>query len=179
MHRAVDVYETWARRYTYVMKLDVRTYFPAVDRQLFLAEIARYIKDEGCLWLFERIVSHAPPTTTVAPLFPSDDLLTSLNRPRGLPIGNLTSQVLANLYLTRLDHWIAATHPGGYLRYVDDLFILGDCKEYLWALREAVAEQLAGLAPAAASEQGAYHAHGPQGRCAGLPGASGQTLGAR
>jgi hypothetical protein len=145
VHAAVDAYETWARRFPYVLKLDIKQYFPSVDRILLLEEIARYIKDADCLWLFDRILSRASPTPGVAPLFPGDDLLTALERPRGLPIGNLTSQVLANLYLNRLDHWISAIHPGGYLRYVDDLCMLGESKEELWDLRDAVAERLATL----------------------------------
>lgn len=145
VHAAVDRYQTWARRYAYVLKLDIRQYFPSIDRMLLLKEIGRYFKDEGCLWLFTLIVSRAPPTTDAAPLFPGDDLLTALSRPRGLPIGNLTSQILANLFLNRLDHWISATHQGAYLRYVDDLLLLHDDKACLWAMREAVAEQLAAL----------------------------------
>jgi len=145
VHGAVKSYQGWARRYAYVLKLDIRQYFPSIDRILLLAEIERYVKDPGCLWLFARIVNGAPPTEGVASLFPGDNLLTALERPRGLPIGNLTSQVLANLYLSRLDHWITAHHRGGYLRYVDDLLLLGDDKAALWAMRESVEERLAAL----------------------------------
>jgi RNA-directed DNA polymerase len=145
VHAAVRTYQSWAGRHPYVIKLDIRKYFPSVDRALLLAEIARYIKDEGCLWLFERIINRAPPTAGPGPLFPGDDLLTVLDRPRGLPIGNLTSQILANLFLNRLDHWIAAHHEGGYLRYVDDMIAVGHSKQELWDLRDAVAGRLADL----------------------------------
>ena len=60
--------------------------------------------------------------------FPGDDLF-AVNRPRGLPIGNLTSQFWANCYLNSFDQFVA--HELGcpaYLRYVDDFLLFGDSK---------------------------------------------------
>lgn len=145
VHAAVTQYQHWARHYAHVLKLDVRQYFPSVDRALLKAELARYLKDAAVLHLFGAIIDQAPPSAAAPAYFPGDDLLTPLTRPRGLPIGNLTSQVLANLYLNRVDHWIAQHHRGGYLRYVDDLILLGDDKTALWAMRDAVGERLAAL----------------------------------
>jgi hypothetical protein len=58
---------------------------------------------------------------------------------RGLPIGNLTSQFWANVYLDPLDH-LAARLPGvrGYLRYMDDLLLLADDKPALWSAKRSV-----------------------------------------
>jgi hypothetical protein len=67
-------------------------------------------------------------------------------RPRGLPIGNLTSQFWANVYLDGFDHFVKRRlRCPGYVRYVDDLLLLGDDKADLWAWREAVVERLARL----------------------------------
>lgn len=65
---------------------------------------------------------------------------------RGLPIGNLTSQLWANSYLDDLDHWISeAQRHGAYLRYTDDFLLFGDDKQRLWDLREGIVRQLASI----------------------------------
>ena len=77
--------------------------------------------------------------------FPGDDLFAVL-RPRGLPIGNLTSQFWANVYLDPLDHFVKRRlRCGGYLRYVDDFLLFADDKRQLWEWRRAIVERLAGL----------------------------------
>ena len=74
-----------------------------------------------------------------------DDLLAAL-RPRGLPIGNLTSQFWANVYLDRLDHFVKRELKcPAYLRYVDDFLLFADDKPTLWAWRRAIIDYLAGL----------------------------------
>lgn len=144
VHQAVDHFQRCARRYPYVLKLDVQRYFPSIDHRLLKAKLRRLIKDRDCLWLLEQIIDGAPPPATPATPFPGDDLLTPLERPVGLPIGNLTSQFFANLYLDRMDH--AITERLGcraYLRYVDDFAVLHDEKGALAALREAIEVLLA------------------------------------
>lgn len=62
-----------------------------------------------------------------------------MQRRCGLPIGNLTSQVLGNLYLDDLDHYLKEElRVPAYLRYVDDLILLDDSKTRLWALRAKI-----------------------------------------
>jgi hypothetical protein len=105
-HRAVDRYQDWARRYAYAMKLDVRRYFPSIDHLLLKDCLERRIKDRGVLGLLYRIIDSAPECAEPQAPFPGDDLLTPLERPRGIPIGNLTSQFFANLFLDDFDHWV-------------------------------------------------------------------------
>jgi RNA-directed DNA polymerase len=77
--------------------------------------------------------------------FPGDDLFVAL-RPRGLPIGNLTSQFWANVYLNPFDHFIQRTlRCHGYVRYVDGLLFFGSDKPTLWRWKTAVQERLATL----------------------------------
>ena len=77
--------------------------------------------------------------------FPGDDLLAAI-RPRGLPIGNLTSQFWANCYLNPFDHFVKRElRCQGYLRYVDDLLLFADDKATLWAWRRRLVERLARL----------------------------------
>ena len=77
--------------------------------------------------------------------FPGDDLFAPL-RPRGLPIGNLTSQFWANCYLNPFDHFVKRElRCKGYLRYVDDALLFADDKDTLWAWREPSVERIARL----------------------------------
>jgi hypothetical protein len=74
-----------------------------------------------------------------------DDLLAAL-RPRGLPIGNLTSQFWANCYLNPFDHFVKRElRCPGYVRYVDDMLLFGDDKRQLWEWKQAVVGRLARL----------------------------------
>jgi hypothetical protein len=74
--------------------------------------------------------------------FPGDDLLAGC-RPRGLPIGNLTSQFWSNVYLNDFDWFVQRELGcGGYLRYVDDLALFSDSKPRLYAWKKAIIARL-------------------------------------
>ena len=143
-HAAVDRYQRYAQRYPYVLKLDIASYFPSIDHQRLKQKLAAMIGDAKVLDLFDRIIDSAPLSPIHIPDFPGDDLVDRM-RPRGLPIGNLTSQFLGNLYLNKLDHLIKDQwREKAYLRYVDDLVILGDSKQHLWQVGQALREFLRG-----------------------------------
>ena len=77
--------------------------------------------------------------------FPGDDLLSPL-RPRGLPIGNLTSQLWANIYLDSLDQFVKRELKcRAYVRYCDDFLLFHDDKATLHAWKAAVQDHLHGL----------------------------------
>jgi hypothetical protein len=77
--------------------------------------------------------------------FPGDDLF-AVNRPRGLPIGNLTSQFWANCYLNPFDHFVKRElRCPAYLRYVDDFLLFADDKATLWGWKIALQRRLADL----------------------------------
>lgn len=144
VHRAVDRYQQWSRRYVYALKMDVAQYFPSIDHQILKEKLRRRIKDRRVLDLLDLIVDTSPEPDTPASYFPGDDLLTPLSRRKGIPIGNLTSQFFANLYLDDLDHVLKERFGvHAYLRYVDDMVALDDDKQRLAELREAVRERLA------------------------------------
>ena len=87
--------------------------------------------------------------------FPGDDLF-AVGRPRGLPIGNLTSQFFANVLLDQTDHFVRETlRVAGYVRYCDDLVLFGDDKASLWQATPAAGECGWSPAPAAAPGQDA------------------------
>ena len=143
VHAAVNRSQRWAARYRYALKLDVSRYFPSIDHHIVKAKLARLIKDPDVLWLFGQIIDSAPPVNTPLTVFPGDDLVELMRRRRGLPIGNLTSQFLGNLYLNDLDHHLYG-HCGARacLRYVDDLLLFGDNVDRLWALRDEIGRYL-------------------------------------
>ena len=145
-HRAVDRYQGWARRYAYAMKLDIRRYFPSIDHRLLKDCLERRIKDRAVVALLGRIIDSSPECPESMAPFPGDDLLTPLERPRGIPIGNLTSQFFANLFLDDFDHWVKqGLRCPAYLRYVDDMVFCANDKGQLADWRAAVAERLAAL----------------------------------
>jgi len=96
--------------------------------------------------LLERIIDSGPAPGAPAQWFDGDDLLTPVERPHGIPIGNLTSQFLANFHLNGLDHFIKEDlRVPGYLRYVDDMILLGDRKQDLWRWHGEIVDYLARL----------------------------------
>lgn len=99
-HRALDHAQYCARRFDYVLQLDVRKFFPNIDHLLLTALLAKKIQDRDLLELIVQIMAHGDNCRSAEAdygLFPDDDLL-AFSRPRGLPIGNLTSQFWANVF---------------------------------------------------------------------------------
>lgn len=147
-HRALDRAQEFARRYPYVLQCDIRQFFPSIDLAILRAEMARLIADPDLLWLCDQILASGRqvlPEEYRMTWFPGDDLLAAL-RPRGLPIGNLTSQFWANVYLNPLDHFIKRELGcPAYLRYVDDFLLFAAQKSDLAAWREIIIAKLSSL----------------------------------
>jgi len=147
-HRALDRAQQFARRFRYVLQCDLRQFFPSIDHAILRGILARKIADQEVLWLIERIIASGVGVLSEVydmHWFPGDDLLAAA-RPRGLPIGNLTSQFWANCYLDPLDQFIKRElHCRGYVRYVDDLLLFADDKSTLWRWRAALVDRLAAL----------------------------------
>jgi RNA-directed DNA polymerase len=126
-HRALKQFTRWARRYRYCLQCDIRKYFPSIDHEILKALIRRKIKCPGTLWLIDTVIDAGNEQIPIIEYFPGDDLLTPLQRQKGLPIGNLTSQSFANLYLSPFDHFVKEQLKlGQYLRYVDDFAAFSD-----------------------------------------------------
>lgn len=143
-HRAVLRYQRFAGRWRYALKIDVRKYFASIDHALLKAQLRRLFKDPPLLRLLDVIIDRGENPEQVTAFFPGDDLLTPLARRRGLPIGNLTSQWFANLYLNEFDHWVKERlRVRAYLRFVDDAVLLADSTEVLRQWRAAIAGRLA------------------------------------
>ena len=103
-HRALRCFHRACRSHRWVLTADIRLYFPSIDHQLLMGQLAQVIACQPTLWLLGSILANGAESAAAIDAFPGDTLLTPLERPRGLPIGNLTSQFLANFHLDRFDH---------------------------------------------------------------------------
>ncbi len=154
-HAAIHRAQAFSRRYRFVLKCDIEHFFPRVDHEILFGRFQRLIADPATLRLCGLILdSGAGIHAEVPPAwFPGDDPATGTGqglfaaiRPRGLPIGNLTSQFWANVYLDPLDQFIKRDLKcAGYARYVDDFLLFADHKPDLHAWRAAIIQFLAGL----------------------------------
>ena len=113
-HRAVKRAQSFSRNHGWFFKCDVQKFFASVDHAILKQLLARVFKDQQLLDLLALIID------------------TGGEQGRGLPIGNLTSQHFANLYLGELDHFLK-DYLGckGYLRYMDDMLLFGANRQEL------------------------------------------------
>lgn len=143
-HRALRRFARACREHPWVLQADIRMYFPSIDHRRLQGQLERWIACPATLWLLAMILANGASGGPAIDAFPGDTLLTPLECPRGLPIGNLTSQFLANFHLNGIDHKLRAL-PGirACLRYVDDLSLFADRPE---PLRQALVVLRAELA---------------------------------
>ena len=147
-HAALDQAQAFVRHYPYVLQCDIRQFFPSVDHAVLQTLLARKIGDPQTLWLCNQILQSGAGVLKdeyQMVYFPGDDLFTAL-RPRGLPIGNLTSQFWANVYLNELDQFVKRElHVSAFCRYVDDFLLFSEYKRQLWAWKDAIRAKLQAL----------------------------------
>jgi hypothetical protein len=118
--------QLFARRHGYSLNLDISRFFDSVDHSILKKILRSVVKDQSFLSLLDTIVESGGIEG------------------RGLPIGNLTSQWFANLYLDGLDHFVKETlRVPGYVRYMDDLLLFAGSKARLRKAYRAVQEWLA------------------------------------
>ena len=136
-HRAIAAYEGYRDRHSYVLRCDIFRYFPAIDHAILKGRFRRKIACPRTLAMMDLIVDCSNEQERLDLHFPGDDLFFPFGRRRGLPIGNLTSQFFANLYLDGLDHWATEVLRAPYVRYVDDFALFHDSPQVLaeWRAR--------------------------------------------
>jgi hypothetical protein len=144
-HRAVDRLQQLARRHAYVLRADVVRHFPSVDHRILHDAMRRVVPDDDVMALIDVVIASGDGVLAdeyEMVWFPGDDLLAAC-RPRGLPIGNLTSQLWANCYMNAFDHFVRRELGcKAYLRYVDDFLLFSDDKKELMQWRDAIVERL-------------------------------------
>lgn len=149
-HAALDRLQYWLRLVSrkekpyYYLKLDMSKYFYRVDHEALLGILRRKVQDEKIIELLRGIIE-SEDTKFGLPrgVGPADLPMTEWLNDVGMPIGNLTSQMFANLYLNELDQYAKhELHAHYWIRYMDDIIVLGDSREWLWQLKEDVEEFL-------------------------------------
>ena len=121
-HRGVKRFEGFARKATenhtragFALKCDIRKFFDSIDHDVLISIIKRKVRDEKFLGLIIRIVKSF-----------------SVTEGKGLPLGNVTSQVLANIYFNEFDQYVKhVLKIVYYIRYCDDFVLLGNSREFL------------------------------------------------
>jgi len=111
----------------YVLKCDVSKYFSSVDHKILKKLIREKIQDEKLLFLIDNIIDS------------SNEKISPNSFGKGIPIGNLTSQLFANIYLNKLDEHIKyELKIKYYIRYMDDFIIIHKSKKHLHHIKEQV-----------------------------------------
>jgi len=126
-------------RRAYYMQLDVRSFFVEINKEILEKLVKKQTDNEHMLWLTNMIIWNDCALNCqitrggdLINRIPAHKTLFKAPRHKGLPIGNLTSQFFANLYLNELDHFIKRQLKCRfYVRYMDDLVLLSESKEQL------------------------------------------------
>lgn len=112
----------WER--VYCLKGDIAQCFPSINHAILKAIIRKRITCPDTLWLIDEIIDSGGDGSDC---------------PRGLPIGNLTSQLWANVYLDQLDHFVKEVlRERYYVRYMDDFVVIGGDKRHLWEVKKEI-----------------------------------------
>ena len=111
----------------YCLQCDVSKYFANIDHKILLGLIKKKIADRKAFWLVQKILNSSYETKSGV----------------GIPLGNLTSQLFANIYLNELDQFVKhQLKEKYYLRYMDDFLILSFDKKKLHKIKNEIEEFL-------------------------------------
>jgi len=129
-HKALNRFKLFAgkvsRNHTrscYVLKCDIRKFFAHIDQEIMMKVLDRHIQDEGIKWLTRHVLKSFHTTTQGI----------------GLPLGNLTSQLLVNIYMHEFDMYMKQElRVRYYIRYADDFVILSRNKQCLENLLQKI-----------------------------------------
>lgn len=126
-HRAVLLAQNYLGSNRYYLKMDIEKYFETIDHLKLVDIFSGTVQDKDVLWLLRTILETSEQSSGV--------------KGKGIPIGNLTSQFLANVYLNKLDHFAVINHSiQCYIRYMDDFVIFHPDKEILKIYRDRLTQ---------------------------------------
>lgn len=134
-HKALNRFQNFGRkislnntRTVWILKGDIRKFFASINHKILKNILLKYIADKDVFWLLEQII---------------DSFNTPGRISRGLPLGNLTSQLLVNIYLNEFDHFIKRRLKiKYYIRYADDFVIFHENRLYLETILPQISEFL-------------------------------------
>jgi RNA-directed DNA polymerase len=143
-HAAIRRVAQFARspQAAWVLQLDISKYFYSVNHSRLKARVLRYLGDQKLRELLVSLVDSYRTGDLYDGLFAADSAY-RLTHDKGMPIGNLSSQLFANIYLNDFDHWAKQElRAPRYVRYVDDLVFMGSTPDELRAIRDQVVAKL-------------------------------------
>jgi len=132
-HKAVNRLQSFLRKNenVFCLQCDISKYFHSIDHIVLFGLCCKKISDEKVLLLISKIISSSNDFVYV------DE--NGVERKKGIPIGNLTSQLFANLYLNLLDQFVKhKLKVHFYLRYMDDFLFLSSSKTFLNFIKNEV-----------------------------------------
>lgn len=128
-HAAIDRFQGFAQQKPYVLKCDIQKYFPNIDHDILMSLIGRKIACKDTLQLINTILESSREFDIDGAPLPFT----------GMPMGNLTSQFFANIYLNGMDHYIKEQlQCRRYLRYMDDFVVFHEDKRRLLVVKAAI-----------------------------------------
>jgi RNA-directed DNA polymerase len=124
-HKALNKFRLAALRVSknntrtcWILKCDIKKFFASIDHDILMSILQKYISDSDILWLSMEVISSFPPAGGKI----------------GLPLGNLTSQLSANIYMNELDQFVKHRLKAKYyIRYADDFILLSEDRNWLEA----------------------------------------------
>lgn len=122
-HKALERFQSFYHKVSknrtktvWVLKCDVRKFFASIDQGILMEILENYISDKEIIWLLKKVIGS----------FYSTEI------GKGLPLGNLTSQLLVNIYMNEFDQFVKhRVKARYYIRYADDFAIFSENKEWL------------------------------------------------
>lgn len=122
-HKAINRFRVFAYKASqnhtktvWVLKCDIKKFFASIDQTILISIIDDYIPDQNIRWLTSQIVSSFHSTS----------------KGKGLPLGNLTSQLFVNIYMTPFDQFVKHKLKARYyIRYADDFVIMSENRQWL------------------------------------------------
>jgi len=137
-HKAVKRFQIFTHKVEqthgccFVLKCDIKKFFPTLDHQILLKIVSKRIKDNNVLWLFKIIIDSF-----------SSKFSSKSEGIKGAPIGNLTSQLFANIYMNEFDQFVKhKLKVKYYIRYTDDFVIIHYNKNYLINIKTEISNFL-------------------------------------
>lgn len=133
IHRAVRRFEGFARKVSknnmrtcWVLKCDIRKFFASIDQTTLTQIVDRHVPDRDAVWLLQKVIGSFENATG-----------------KGLPLGNLTSQLLVNVYMNEFDRFIKhGLREKYYVRYADDFILLSENRQHLEGLIPKISDFL-------------------------------------
>jgi RNA-directed DNA polymerase len=134
-HRAINKFRKYfwkvSRNNTktcWVLKCDIKKFFANIDHEILIKILTEYIPDKNIIWLLKNVINSFSTLCKIG---------------EGLPLGNLTSQLFVNIYMSRFDQFVKHKMKAKYyIRYADDFVILSDNKKQLENLVTKISEFL-------------------------------------